>query len=92
MHCSVLQTVPSPCRQASRLFPFPVKIPARRWSASLRDGHSPALSLTSGVVYSAQAEPFVAAQSKREPAANPFAAFVTEASQRFGVPEHWIRR
>jgi hypothetical protein len=22
---------------------------------------------------------------------NPFAAFVTEASKRFGVPEHWIR-
>jgi len=22
---------------------------------------------------------------------NPFAAFVTEASKHFGVPEHWIR-
>jgi hypothetical protein len=48
------------------------------------------LSLTSGVVYSARAAPFVAVQSKREPAANPFSNFVTEAAQRFGLPSLWI--
>jgi hypothetical protein len=48
------------------------------------------LSLTSGVVYSAQAEPGIAVQSKREPAANPFADFVAEAAQRFGIPRVWI--
>ena len=48
------------------------------------------LSLTGGVVYSAQAEPLVAVQSKRELAANPFATFVAEAAQRFGLPTLWI--
>jgi hypothetical protein len=48
------------------------------------------LSLTSGVVYSAQAQPFVAAQPKRELATNSFATFVTEAAQRFGLPALWI--
>jgi hypothetical protein len=48
------------------------------------------LSLTSGVVYSAQAEPFVAVQSKRELAARPFATFVAEAAQRSGLPTLWI--
>jgi hypothetical protein len=31
------------------------------------------------------------AQKAAAPPANPFAAFVTEASRRFAVPEHWIR-
>ncbi|MBI2713296.1 MAG: lytic transglycosylase domain-containing protein [Rhizobiales bacterium] len=48
------------------------------------------LSLTSGTVYSAQAEPFVVAQSKHELAAGPFSNFVAEAAQRFGLPTLWI--
>jgi hypothetical protein len=47
-------------------------------------------SLTVGVVHSAQAEPFAAKQSKSESPADPFAKFVTEAAQRFGVPISWI--
>ena len=31
------------------------------------------------------------AQSIAQPIHDPHAAFVTEASQRFGIPEHWIR-
>jgi hypothetical protein len=48
------------------------------------------LSLTSGTVHSARAEPFVVAQSQRELAANPFSNFVAEAAQRFGLPTLWI--
>lgn len=38
------------------------------------------------VAVSAQAAPVA-----RENPADPYAGFITEASQRFGVPEHWIR-
>src|SRR5690606_1039651 len=31
------------------------------------------------------------APSIAQPTHDPHAAFVTEASQRFGIPEHWIR-
>jgi hypothetical protein len=48
------------------------------------------LSLTGAGVCSAQAEPLVAEQSKREPAVGLFADFVTEAAQRFDVPALWI--
>jgi hypothetical protein len=47
-------------------------------------------SLTAAVVCPAHAEPFVRNQSKREAAADPFADFVAEAAQRFGVPIPWI--
>ncbi|HBO1272382.1 TPA: lytic transglycosylase domain-containing protein [Pseudomonas aeruginosa] len=38
------------------------------------------------VAVSAQATPVARANS-----ADPYAGFITEAAQRFGVPEHWIR-
>jgi hypothetical protein len=47
-------------------------------------------SLTGAVACSAHAEPFVVNHSKTEAAANPFADFVAEAAQRFGVPIPWI--
>jgi hypothetical protein len=48
------------------------------------------LSLTNAGVCSAQSEPSVAEQVKREPAVGLFADFVAEAAQRFGVPALWI--
>lgn len=72
------------------LFPFPVKTRlGGAWPLSVM-AVALLLSLTSGVVYSAQAEPVVIIQSKRELAANPFATFVAEAAQRFGLPTLWI--
>ncbi|MBL6652432.1 MAG: lytic transglycosylase domain-containing protein [Reyranella sp.] len=47
-------------------------------------------SLTAGVAHLAYAGPLVVNQSKREAAADPFADFVAEAAQRFGVPISWI--
>jgi hypothetical protein len=47
-------------------------------------------SLTAAVACPARAEPFVINQSKREAPADPFADFVAEAAQRFGVPIRWI--
>ncbi len=47
-------------------------------------------SLTAAVVCPAHADPFVLNQSKREAAADPFADFVAQAAQRFGVPIPWI--
>jgi len=47
-------------------------------------------SLTAAVAWPAHAEPFVLNQSRREAAADPFADFVAEAAQRFGVPIPWI--
>lgn len=47
-------------------------------------------SLTAVVACPAHAEPFVLNQSKRGAAADPFADFVAEAAQRFGVPVPWI--
>ena len=46
--------------------------------------------LSGGGAYPARAEPFVAEQSKSEAAADPFAKFVAEAAQWFGVPILWI--
>lgn len=90
MHCPSVRTAEPLFGKHRALFPFPVK-------TRLDDGRPVSamalallLLLTSGVVYSAQAEPFVAAQPKRELAANPFAAFVGEAAQRFGLPTLWI--
>lgn len=50
--------------------------------------------LLSGLCLSAA--PSVSAQAQNAPhvrstAADPHATFITEASQRFGIPEHWIR-
>jgi hypothetical protein len=47
-------------------------------------------SLTAAVACPAHAEPFIVNQSNREAAAEPFADFVAEAAQRFGVPTRWI--
>jgi hypothetical protein len=90
MHCYRLKTADSLFGKHRDLFPFPVKTrlgvgrPVSVMAIALL------LSLTSGVVYSRQAEPGVAVQLKREPAANPFADFVAEAARRFGVPALWI--
>jgi soluble lytic murein transglycosylase-like protein len=45
--------------------------------------------LSSGVAHAEQ-EPSATRRPNHSPVL-PFAAFVTEASKRFGVPEHWIR-
>ena len=90
MHCYRLKTAEPLFGKHRDLFLFPVKArlgvgrPVSVMAIALL------LSLTSGVVYSAQAEPGVAVQSKRESAANPFADFVAEAAQRFGIPRVWI--
>jgi Transglycosylase SLT domain len=90
MHCYRLKTADSLFGKHRDLFPFPVKTrlgvgrPVSVMAIALL------LSLSSGVVYSAQAEPGVAVQLKREPAANPFADFVAEAARRFGVPALWV--
>ena len=47
------------------------------------------LMLLSGAAHAERAMPN--AQKAATRPANPFAAFVTEASRRFAVPEHWIR-
>ena len=56
-------------------------------------GSVPSLFL-SGLLFAAAASPAVMAQtspSARAVVDDPHAAFITEASQRFGIPEHWIR-
>jgi hypothetical protein len=45
--------------------------------------------LSSGVTLAAQESP--ATRRQNDLSVRPFAAFVTEASKRFAVPEHWIR-
>jgi len=45
--------------------------------------------LSSGAAHAEQASS--ATRRPNELSVRPFAAFVTEASKRFGVPEHWIR-
>lgn len=72
------------------LFPFPVKTRLGGGRALSVIAMALLLSLTSGVVHSAQAEPFVAVQLKREPPTNPYATFVAEAAHRFGLPTLWI--
>lgn len=50
--------------------------------------------LLAGLCFSAATPVAVLAQSAphiRPVTADPHAAFITEASQRFGIPEHWIR-
>ena len=52
------------------------------------------LLLLSGLTLAAAPPLAVLAQSApsaEQPSRDPHAAFVTEASQRFGIPEHWIR-
>jgi soluble lytic murein transglycosylase-like protein len=69
---------------------FPAQI--RRFTALAAEVFALALllSLMGGAACSAQAEPFVTAQTKREQAAGLLADFVAEAAQRFGVPASWI--
>jgi len=53
-----------------------------------------ALFLLSGLILAASATGAALAQSApvfRPAAADPHAAHITEAAQRFGIPEHWIR-
>ena len=57
---------------------------ARRMSLLVLSGLL--LTVTPPVVTQAQSVPVA-----RPAVADPHAAFVTEASQRFGIPEHWIR-
>ncbi|MBB4020196.1 MULTISPECIES: lytic transglycosylase domain-containing protein [Alphaproteobacteria] len=52
------------------------------------------LLLLSGLTLAAAPPPAVLAQSApsaEQPSRDPHAAYVTEASQRFGIPERWIR-
>ncbi|KAB2751911.1 MULTISPECIES: lytic transglycosylase domain-containing protein [Hyphomicrobiales] len=52
------------------------------------------LLFLSGLILTAAPPLAVLAQSApsaEQPSRDPHAAFVTEASQRFGIPEHWIR-
>jgi hypothetical protein len=72
------------------LAPFPAKIRrgVSRLGAVLAVIFLP--SLTAAVACPAHAEPFVVNQTKREALADPFADFVAEAAQRFGVPIRWI--
>ena len=75
-------------------------MPARRPSTSHRSAHGRhhaarrmALLLLSGLVLAPGATGSALAQTipaVRTVSANLHAAFVTEASQRFGIPEHWI--
>ncbi len=54
----------------------------------------PALLLLSGLVFAVAPAFFVCAQTEpvqRSAPADPFAAYIAEASQRFGVPVAWIR-
>jgi soluble lytic murein transglycosylase-like protein len=53
-----------------------------------------ALFLLSGLILAASATGAAHAQSApiaRPAAVDPYAAHITEAAQRFGIPEHWIR-
>jgi hypothetical protein len=72
--------------------PFPV--PARVWQAVGRTTASVAmillLSSITGLGASARAEFVVTTQSRNASATDPFAQFVVEAAQRFGVPGPWI--
>ncbi len=75
-------------------------MPARRPSTSHRSAHGRhhaarrmALLLLSGLALAAGATGTALAQSApaaRTVSLDPHAAFVVEASQRFGIPEHWI--
>lgn len=90
MHFSRHRTAASSLAKASDLSLFLAPIrqcicrPAAVAAAALL------LSLTGAGVCSAQTEPLIVEQSRREPAAGLFADFVAEAAQRFGVPALWI--
>lgn len=74
---------------------------ARRPSTSHRSAHGRhhaarrmALFLLSGLILAASVTDIAHAQSApvaRPSAADPYAAHITEAAQRFGIPERWIR-
>ncbi len=76
-------------------------MPARRPSTSHRSAHGRhhaarrmALLLLSGLILAASAAGAAHAQSApiaRPAAVDPFAAHITEAAQRFGIPGRWIR-
>lgn len=76
-------------------------MPARRPSTSHRSARGRhhaarrmALLLLSGLILAAGASVAAHAQSApvaRPSAADPYAAHITEAAQRFGIPERWIR-
>jgi len=76
-------------------------MPARRLSTSHRSAHGRhhaarrmALFLLSGLILAASATGAAHAQSApvaRPAAVDPYAAHITEAAQRFGIPERWIR-
>lgn len=90
MHCPRVRTAEPFFGKQRALFLFPAK--TRLEGGRPLSGMAVALllSLTSGVVDSARAEPFATVQPKREPGANPFSNFVAEAAQRFGLPTLWI--
>jgi soluble lytic murein transglycosylase-like protein len=48
------------------------------------------LLMSAGSAGKAHAEPAVAAQPQNASAADPYASFVHEAAQRFGMPAFWI--
>ncbi len=90
MHYSRLRIAassPDKARDLS-LFPDPIRPCVGRPAAVL--AAVLLLSLTGAGVCSAQGEPLVAEQPKREPAVGLFADFVAAAAQRFGVPAIWI--
>ncbi len=74
-------------------------LPRTRSANTIATGRLPAvrrsaLLLLSGLLLIVTPPVFTQAQSvpvTRSSTADPHAAFVTEASQRFGIPEHWIR-
>ena len=76
-------------------------MPARRPSTSHRSAHGRhhaarrmALFLLSGLILATSATGAALAQSapvSRPAAVDPYAAHITEAAQRFGIPERWIR-
>lgn len=72
----------------------PSSFPARTRRAVVRSLESMAVILmmwvAAGPGATAHAEPVVAVPSKDTPAADPYAGFIREAAQRFGVPASWI--
>lgn len=72
----------------------PSSFPARTWRAVVRSVVSMAVILlmwaAAGPGGTARAEPAAAASSTSTSAADPYAAFIREAAQRFGVPVSWI--
>lgn len=90
MHCSRLRTALSSLDKARNLSVFPAPIRQCIGQPAVVVAAVLLLSLTGAGVCSAQGEPLVAEQSKREPAVSLFADLVAEAAQRFGVPALWI--